>query len=150
MDEIKAKFEDKVAMIPESGCWLWNAGVNSKGYGYFTVSGRSVLAHRASFVIYNGPVPKHLMVCHKCDTPLCVNPSHLFLGDALANVRDAMEKGRLPQSMSRPRMTSTEVAAMRIDGLSMTHRQVAQKHGVSKGTVYRVLNRVKPYHFEVN
>lgn len=35
-----------------------------------------------------------MVVCHKCDTPLCINPDHLFLGTPKENTQDMIQKGR--------------------------------------------------------
>ncbi|MBA0362397.1 HNH endonuclease signature motif containing protein [Stenotrophomonas maltophilia] len=150
MDDIKARFEEKVQPVTESGCWIWMAGDFSNGYGCFTVGGVSVKAHRASYLIYKGALPKNLMVCHKCDTPSCVNPDHLFLGTAADNLRDAMEKGRFPASFHRAAIDSSTVAAIRRDSQLMTNRNLCRKYDMSKGSVYRVVHRVRPYDYEVN
>lgn len=76
------------------GCWLWTAGFGRRGYGKFWVNGHTVGAHRFSYEIAVGPIPDGLFVCHSCDNPPCVNPAHLWLGDALANQRDCKAKGR--------------------------------------------------------
>lgn len=52
-------------------------------------------AHRVSWIIFRGKIPKGKHVLHKCDTPLCVNPKHLFIGTALDNIRDCFNKGRM-------------------------------------------------------
>ncbi len=63
---------------PELGpCWLWTAGLGSKGYGCFFMDGRSVNAHRVSFEWVNGPIPQGLQPDHLCRVHPCVRPSHL-------------------------------------------------------------------------
>lgn len=79
---------------PNSGCWLWTAGLGGSGYGALRY-GTPTRAHRVSYMVFVGPITDGLFVCHRCDTPLCVNPDHLFLGTAKDNAVDAMRKGRL-------------------------------------------------------
>lgn len=75
-------------------CWNWTGRRNVKNYGMICHDGKDTRAHRVSYVIHNGPIPDGLFVCHRCDNPSCVNPTHLFLGNALANNRDSIQKGR--------------------------------------------------------
>lgn len=76
-------------------CWLWQAAKISTGYGVLRVDGRNVLAHRLSFQAHTGtPVPDGACVLHRCDTPACLNPEHLFLGTKADNVHDMDQKGR--------------------------------------------------------
>lgn len=74
-------------------CWLWIAGQRF-GYGGFWLEGKTRLAHRVSWVLHNGVIPEGMCVLHTCDTPLCVNPRHLFLGTYADNTKDCIEKGR--------------------------------------------------------
>lgn len=64
---------------PNSGCWLWIGGINTKGYGQITVNNKSRRAHRVMFELHNGKIPKGMEVCHSCDIKCCVNPDHLSL-----------------------------------------------------------------------
>ena len=77
-----------------SGCVLWKGprcGTFSTGYGLW---GRRKYAHHEAYERAFGPVPKGTVVMHECDTPLCVNPSHLRIGTRLDNQRDMAAKGR--------------------------------------------------------
>ena len=79
---------------PNTGCHLWMGPVNDAGYGKIKVDGRMHRAHRVSYAANVSTIPTGMMVLHKCDTPACVNPDHLFLGDARDNILDATRKGR--------------------------------------------------------
>jgi len=88
-------FWNNTQPVPFCGCFLWTRGTISSGYGHLEVEGRLVLAHRRSWELTYGPIPKGLFVLHRCDTPSCVNPRHLFLGTAGDNARDMVAKGRI-------------------------------------------------------
>lgn len=98
------RFCDYVDKIP-GGCWLWTGPLGGGGYGAFGAARSScrsyreigeVYVHRISWVAHFGPIPEGLWVLHKCDTPLCINPDHLFLGTNKDNSSDRKQKGRNP------------------------------------------------------
>lgn len=65
--------------------------------------GKTLLVHRISFILKNGTIPNNIMVCHSCDNPSCVNPDHLFLGNAKDNWDDSHKKGRTTQQLQAKR-----------------------------------------------
>lgn len=91
---LKERFDLQYTPEPNSGCWLWVGQINTRGYGTLSKDGRRTLAHRVSYELHKGPITDGLLVCHKCDIPLCVNPYHLFLGTYSDNMYDSASKGR--------------------------------------------------------
>ena len=75
-------------------CWHWCGNRNAFGYGRMTFKGRAQVAHRLSWLAFNGAVPEGMSVLHRCDNPSCINPEHLWLGTYSDNLRDAWAKGR--------------------------------------------------------
>lgn len=80
-------------------CWVWKgARIKRAGceYGLLRPSGRSgrLRAHRVSWIMKNGPIPKGKDILHSCDNPPCVNPSHLRPGTAADNRADMVRRGR--------------------------------------------------------
>lgn len=79
---------------PNSGCWLWLGACDGHGYGVLNLDGFVAKAHRFSYRTFRGPIPKGLLICHKCDVRPCCNPNHLFLGTHADNHADMKAKDR--------------------------------------------------------
>lgn len=77
-----------------NGCWEFTGALNRSDYGVIGYQGKVVFTHRLAYQELVGEIPEGLFVCHKCDNPKCFNPDHLFLGTALDNTRDMIQKGR--------------------------------------------------------
>jgi hypothetical protein len=103
-----ARFWAKVDKRGPDECWLWTGMHRSGGmtsYGVIRIGGhgtKTEYAHRLAWEIANGKsIPRGGFICHHCDKPACVNPSHLFLGDIAANSRDMWQKGRGVSNLRR-------------------------------------------------
>ena len=138
--------------INKSGCWIWTAGTSPNGKGvqypkHWTDDGRSTGAHRFSFQLAHGPIPQSMYVCHKCDTPLCVNPDHLFAGTHKDNMKDMVTKkrsftGRGEDKKGRAKLTNKQ--ADQIRKMDVSHLKIAAMFGVSQTTISRI-KRLESY-----
>jgi transposase len=125
------------------GCWYWTSACNRpNGYGSFKIQGKMIGAHRFSYTITRGAIPKGLCVCHKCDNPSCVRPDHLFIGTHKDNGRDKAEKGRAPSGTRNAGSKVTEAQAAEIRRLDLTgipQREIASRYGLIQTTVSRIV-----------
>lgn len=74
-------------------CWLWIGSIRNT-YGGVAIGDKVFYAHRIAYMLYKGEILNKLQVLHKCDSPLCVNPNHLYLGTQKENIKDSVSKGR--------------------------------------------------------
>ena len=81
------RFFDKIASRPKRGCWVWTASRNSKGYGTFSFDGKTNCAHRFSYLLFKGKIPRGYAIDHTCNNKACVNPDHLDAVDYGENMR---------------------------------------------------------------
>lgn len=136
----KDRFERHFARGSGDACWLWDKP-GTDGYGKFLLYsyGPTIHASKAAWMIYVGPVPVDRHVLHACDNPMCVNPSHLFLGTNADNVADKVAKGRHPRGTAHgsAKLSDEQVAWIRSAGLPK--QQMARMLGVSDTLVRRVL-----------
>ena len=92
------KLLSKIVQIPFAGCWIWMGSTDRDGYGRMVGSSHGVhwfeFAHRASYRTFVGPIPLGKHICHHCDTPCCINPHHLYVGDPATNSADMKNRGR--------------------------------------------------------
>lgn len=72
-------------------CWLWTGSTSGSGYGQFWNGIRNIPAH---WFLLGSAVPTGKEACHRCDTKLCVRPSHIFIGTRSDNMQDMLRKGR--------------------------------------------------------
>jgi len=145
----KERFFSKVKLyhgITDEDCWEWIGSKNNKGYGRINVNGINRIASRIAYKLFKPDFNRHLCVLHKCDSPSCVNPFHLFLGTTLDNNLDMVAKGRhnsgprpAGESHVHSRLTDKQVKAIReAEG---TQREIAKRFNISQAVVCNVRNK---------
>lgn len=137
-------------------CWVWTGSKRTNGYGtIYTGNYRNDAAHRVSWLLKHGAMPKFtgsaddVLVLHRCDTPLCVRPSHLFLGTQKDNVADMIAKGRRKKTTAKGEQVGTSKLTKR-DVMEIRKRYtprvvtrpfLAREYGVSVAAIKAVLAR---------
>lgn len=144
------RFNANWQAVTETGCWIWTGGFGRKNYGRFRVGGKKVVSsHRFSYALHKGPIPDGLCVCHKCDTPQCVNPDHLFVATNEENTADRVRKGRTVSGRSgaknppkHARHHQAKLSQSDVDEIRrlasegrMTQREIAALFGISQANV---------------
>ncbi len=137
-----ARFWGRVNQKERRSCWLWLGSPGDDGYGQFKNEGRTVRAHRFAYMDQVGEIPEGLLVCHSCDTPLCCNPAHLFLGTAQDNEDDKVKKKRQAKGIEhgRSKMTPTTVKNLRRRrAAGASYRTLAKEFGIDHTTVAQIV-----------
>ncbi len=124
-----------------TGCILWT-GSPARKYGVLTIKDRTFYAHRVSFQLFRATIPATMDVLHACDTPLCINPQHLFLGTNADNKKDSVAKGRQAKGeMIGLAILSTEIIhdirRRYFDGA--TQNDLACHYGITQGHVSAII-----------
>ena len=140
-DEVE-RFWGNVSKLNEAngGCWVWIGRTNKCGYGSFSISNKEhKRAHRYSWELRWGKLSSsRIMVCHKCDIRVCVNPDHLFIGLAEDNNRDCIAKGRNAHGLSSGRHKLTLDNVKEILTSNLSNVELGKKFSVDHSSIARI------------
>lgn len=147
----KASFCSRISIGDSNQCWIYQGGKDYDGYGLFKVMLRSRKAHRVSYNIFHRVDARNLNVLHTCDTPACVNPTHLFVGNATTNNHDIINKKRKVngENVANHKLSDQQVELIRqeFNPVNNTRKMLAAKYGVSSrliGLILRYETRKTP------
>ena len=169
VDFVNRRFQECVIPDVITGCWNWTLAKNARGYGRIYCKiidddgverNMQLLAHRASWMVHNGPIPvgdgpHGMVIMHKCDNPACVNPAHLEIGTQADNVQDMLNKGRKVVGEWQKRkgvdhFNSAFKDQADIDLICATEgqtKELAERYGVTVSAIKRIRRRngvIKP------
>lgn len=152
MSEIK-RFLMRVNKSSSGECWPWTGSRQEKWHGQWrNANGDIEPTHRAAWRLFVSEIPKGMFILHKCDNPICCNPSHLFLGNQSDNCKDMWQKGRarpgksLGEKHGMSKVTAEIVRDIRSS--SESGKSLADKYGISQTTVGDIRKRKSWNHLE--
>jgi len=142
------RFWNRVEVRGQDECWIWTGGVDGRDRrGRVWYQGRNIPASRAALLLSGVDVPDGAYVCHHCDNPPCVNPQHLYVGDAASNVADMDRRGRRIARVPHPgsagernhaaRLTDQQVIEIRksYSGRRGEQTAIAKAYGVTPALI---------------
>lgn len=137
---LEDRLETRSEINAITGCVEWTGAKDTSGYGEISVSGKSILTHRATWELVNGPIPDGLFVLHRCDNRVCRNIAHLFIGTHQDNVDDREAKGRnvvfRGEEHANAKLTEENVKEIREDLRSQM--EIARDYGVCQALISKV------------
>lgn len=148
MKSVIERFDSKIEKTKD--CWNWIGAIKKDGYGQFSLSSeKSFLAHRFSWILNNGDIPKTLCILHKCDNKKCVNPKHLFIGTNQDNSNDMCKKGRQSRGENAlAKLTIEQVRSIRKEYIprKVSCYFLASKYGVVPKTIHNIITKTRWKH----
>lgn len=129
----KVRFEDDH--------WIWTGGTTGKhrsAHGQFYFNGKKELAHRVSYMLFNGPLAGDQMVLHQCNIGLCVNPACLYAGDHQQNMKDRAAAGRTARGERQGRSKLNDDLVRAIRAAEGTPTSIGHQFGLSRGHVANI------------
>ena len=127
-------------------CWLWTGCCQDSGHGQFKYNGKTVLAHRFSWLLAGHTIPERMCVCHAphsiCGHSNCVNPAHLRVDTYAANSADMIADGTSTRGTKNPKNKLTEEQVREIRRRSDENQRIlAEEFGVHKNTIVYIIHR---------
>jgi DNA invertase Pin-like site-specific DNA recombinase len=142
--------------VTETGCWECTSHATGKdGYPRAKQGGKTKPISHYMYEKYIGEIPKGLIIRHKCDNPLCINPDHLETGTHQENMNDMVERGRsrgLKGSFNKAAKLNEDdillIIAEYKNGKSII--AIGDKYSVSKAAIEAIVNRKTWKHINVD
>lgn len=130
--------------IDNKGCWICTSHFKNKaGYPLIRYCGRTTTMAR--FILLRNlkiSMTYNVYALHKCDTPSCINPEHLYLGTPTENVADAKTRGRRKRSPNT-RLSEDNVKEIKSLSRKITQRVIAKMFNVTQQHISAIITGVK-------
>lgn len=124
-------------------CLIWQGKGRVGEYGVVGYAWETWLAHRLSYYFQHPDFDQSLVIRHSCDTPLCVEPSHLLEGTHADNVQDKVDRGRQPKTESHwnVKISADDVRKIRekYSAGGVYQKDLAVEYGISTSQANRII-----------
>jgi hypothetical protein len=125
-------------------CWLWTGQTDSNGYGdYAALKPFRYKAHRFSYLLAHGSIPKGAVIRHACDNPPCVRPDHLIAGTQGDNTRDRDERNRTARGERQGSAKLTDEGVRQAKALragsGLTYEVLGHMFGVDRQVISKAI-----------
>lgn len=122
-------------------CVEFEGYILKSGYGQCWADGRAYQAHRLAYSRAKGPIPKGLLILHRCNNRRCINVEHLYAGTQKQNMQDAIAAGTTlkGERNHRGKLTADDVLSIRVD--ARPHQEIAEEYQVSRAAISQIIRR---------
>ena len=134
-EPIEIKFWRYVDKKSDSECWIWKGRKDKDGYGNIKVGKKTKRAHRASYKLNIGKIPKGKMILHSCNNPSCVNPKHLRPGTQHDNMKDRKDAGNQSIGENHPNCKFSDKIVEEIRVFNGTRKEISKIFNMSESQV---------------
>ena len=142
LTDTEIRFWEKVEVAEPDECWLWLGSCDTNGYGHFRINNKLRQAHRYSYQLHFGDIPKGMCICHCCDVRSCVNPNHLFFGTYKDNMVDCIKKGRYSVGHSFALTIEQEEIIKELYATGeYKMKELAESYNIDRNTIARIIKR---------
>lgn len=127
-------------------CLLWTKAKSHNGYGLRKHKGKMVKAHRFSYCDAAGiglDEIKGQLVLHSCDTPACIEPTHLRLGSNKDNSVDMVQRDRECSGVLHRSNRLTETQVIEIFESTKTLHELAAIYSITFGMAGHIKQKRK-------
>lgn len=131
-------------VVKKEGCWDWLGIIDTnQGYAKVQFKRENISAHRLSWIIHYGDIPKDKQINHHCDNRKCTNPEHLYLGTQKQNEEDKLKRNRQAKGSINGSAKLNEYQVKEIKELLREGKSqyfLSEKYNISYPTINNIKN----------
>lgn len=146
-DPLSKRNKQIEAILDNHGCYICTSHSKCSNGRYYNIkrNNKVMLLHRYIYETYYGKIEEDLVVRHKCDNVLCINPNHLEIGYQKDNANDMVSRNRSTKGVKNGRAKLTQEDVNRIREMkrnNVKQRDIARIFNISESLVSQIIHNV--------